>query len=84
MREEVKDSRGNKIGYTETGSNNQVFVYDKMMNRIGYIQNLGNKLQALDKMQNRIATYESNTNATYDKMHNKISNGNVLLNLFFQ
>lgn len=83
-KEKLKDERGRTIGYVETTLNNQTKVYNAQSIKVGEIKPQGNRLIAYNKMNQQIAYWDQSRKATFDKMGRKISNGNVLITLFFQ
>ncbi len=84
MREEIKDSKRQRIGYIDRQLNGKITIYDKTNFKIGDIRPEGKKLVAYDKKGFKFAYWDENQDATFDKSFRKISKGNILVELFFQ
>ncbi len=84
MKEEIKDSRRQRIGYIDRQLNGKSTVYDKMNMRIGEIKPEGHRLVAYNKMNLRMGYWDENSDATFDKNNHRIAKGNVLLDMYFQ
>ena len=84
MREDIRDSRRNKIGSIDTQLNGKSTIYNKMGVKIGEIRPNGRKLEAFDKLGRKMAYWDETNDTTYDRMGKKITKGNILVGLFFQ
>ena len=84
MREDIKDSRNQRIGYIDKQLNGKITVYDKSHNRIGEIKPEGKRLVAYNKNFQRMAYWDESSDYTYDSSNRRLSKGNILVTLYFQ
>ncbi len=84
MKEEIKDSRRQKIGYIDRQLNGKSTIYDKMSSRLGEIKPEGHRLVAYNKIGQKLGYWDENSDATFDKIGRRIAKGNVLLDMYFQ
>jgi hypothetical protein len=82
-KETLKDKRGQTFGYIDTSLNGTARIYDKQNRKIGELKPQGKQLIAYDHSLKKIAYWDENRNITFDKMGRKISNGNILISLYF-
>lgn len=84
MREEIKDSRRNRIGYIDRQLNGKCTLYDKMNARIGEMRPNGHRLEAYDKTGKRLGYWDETNDTTYDARGSRLGKGNMLMGFFFQ
>ncbi len=84
MRQDLKDSRNQKIGSIDTQLNGRTTIYNKMGVRIGEIRPSGHRLEAFDKIGKKIAYWDETNDTTYEPNGRKMGKGNMLIDLFFQ
>ncbi len=84
MREDIKNSRNQKIGSIDKQLNGRITIYDKIGSRIGEIKPEGHKLVAYDKASRRIAYWDENNDTTFEPNGRRISKGNILIGMYFQ
>lgn len=85
MKKEIKDSRNQRIGYSEERFGGSTDVFNKVGIKIGSIRKEGNSFAAYDSMHRKIAVFNTfrKTTETYP-MNKKIANGNVLVEYILQ
>ncbi|MBQ6638356.1 MAG: hypothetical protein IJH82_06850 [Lachnospiraceae bacterium] len=84
MREELKDSRNQRVGYIDRQLNGKITVYDKNNVRLGEIRPEGSYLVAYDKTNRRMGKWNENDDYTYDSNNRRIGKGNLLIPMYFQ
>ena len=84
MREDIRDSKRNKIGSIDTQLNGKSTIYNKMGLKIGEIRPSGHRLEAFDKLGRKMAYWDESNDTTYDCLGRKMAKGNVLVMLYFQ
>ena len=84
MREDIRDSRRNKIGSIDTQLNGRSTIYNKNGVKIGELRPSGHRLEAYDKVGKKIAYWDETNDTSYEANGRKITKGNILVSLFFQ
>ncbi|SCY30719.1 hypothetical protein SAMN02910370_02064 [Lachnospiraceae bacterium XPB1003] len=84
MRQDLKDSRNQKIGSIDSQLNGRSTIYNKVGSKIGELRPNGHRLEAFDKVGRKIAYWDENTDTTFEPNGRKIGKGNMLVGLFFQ
>ncbi len=84
MREEIKDSRGKRIGYIEDATYGKKNVLDLQGHILGQIRPEGNRLAAYDKVSRKFGYWDKYSDTTYTLAGIKIGKGNLLLSFFFK
>lgn len=84
MREEIKDSRRNRIGYIDRQLNGKCTIFDRMNSRIGEIRPNGHRLEAYDKLGKKLGYWDETNDTTYDARNSRLGKGNMLMGFFFQ
>jgi len=84
MFEDIKDARGNKIGYMNVLTGRKE-IYLTGKGKIGYIDNLyQNEHKAFNARNQMIAKWKQFDDCTYDANNRKIGKGNMLLEVLIQ
>lgn len=84
MKEEIKDSRRQKIGYIDKQLNGRSTIYDKTSTRLGEIKPEGHRLVAYNKTSQRMGYWDEISDATFDKSGRRLAKGNTLLSMYYQ
>ena len=84
MREEIKDSRGKRIGYIEDALYEKKNILDAQGRPLGQIRPEGNRLAAYDKAGRKLGYWDKYFDTTYTLAGIKIGKGNLLLDFFFK
>ena len=84
MREDIKDSRKQKIGSIDTQLNGKSTIYNKMGSKLGEIRPEGRRLVAYDKMGRKMAYWDETNDTTFEPNGRKISKGNLLVGMYFE
>lgn len=84
MREDLRDSRNQRIGCIDKQLNGRITVYDKNNVRLGEIRPEGSYLVAFDKNNRRMAKWYERDDCTYDNNNRRLGKGNMLIGMYFQ